>query len=56
MEELKTELIKKHLEFDKGNFFDASVRNYSETGKVSGSFFMALKSMMDEYAETKGCN
>jgi len=54
MEELKRELIKKHLEsFGNGDFFHASVKHYEETGKASGSFFMALKVMMDEYAERK---
>ena len=53
MEELKRELIKKHLSFGNGDFFHASVKHYEETGKASGSFFMALKAMMDEYAERK---
>jgi|TARA_R110000850_G_C9648591_1_gene434122 hypothetical protein len=53
MEELKRELIKKHLSFGNGDYFQASVKHYLETGKASGSFFMALKAMMDEYAETK---
>lgn len=52
MEELKRELIKKHLEFDDLNgFFKASVDYYCNTGKISGSFFMALKAMMDEYGQ-----
>jgi hypothetical protein len=52
MEELKRELIKKHLEGWHG-LQQASIKHFEETGKVSGSFFMALKAMMDEYAERK---
>lgn len=53
MEELKRELIKKHLSFGNGDYFQASVESYLESGRVSGSFFMALKDMMEEYAELK---
>ena len=48
---MKKELIKKHLEGWNG-LQKASIDHFAETGKVSGSFFMALKAMMDEYAET----
>lgn len=51
MNSLKKELIKKHIEFGNGDFFHASVKSYETTGRASGSFFMALKDMMDEYAE-----
>lgn len=47
----KRELIKKHLSFGNGDYFQSSVKSYLETGKASGSFFMALKSIMQEYAE-----
>ena len=52
MEELKRELIKKHLEGWYG-LQQLSIKHFEETGRVSGSFFMALKAMMDEYAERK---
>ena len=47
-EELKRELIKKHLEGWHG-FKQASIKHFEEKGKASGSFFMALKEMMEEY-------
>lgn len=50
-EELKAELIKKHLEGLSG-LERASVEYFAETGKVSGSLFIALKAMMEEYAAT----
>lgn len=43
-------LIKKHIESINGLRM-ASVQHFVETGKVSGSFFMALKAMMEEYAQ-----
>lgn len=46
------ELIKKHLE-DFKTVHIASAQHYAQTGKVSGSFFMALKAMMTEYAENQ---
>ena len=44
------ELIKKHLEGWNGCKL-ASIQYFYETGKVSGSFFIALKEMMQEYHE-----
>jgi hypothetical protein len=52
-EELKRELIKKHLEFYSGGFFESSIQHYLKTGKPSGSLFMALKQMMEEYSQAK---
>lgn len=46
----KEKLIKKHLENWSG-IQKASIDHFAETGKVSGSLFLALKAMMDEYAE-----
>ena len=46
----KEQLIKKHLEGWNG-LQQASIQHFSETGTASGSFFMALKAMMDEHAE-----
>ena len=48
-EKLKRKLIEKHLSFNANDFFHASVQSYAKDGKASGSFFMALKAMMDEY-------
>ena len=45
----KEELIKKHLEGWSG-LQKASIEHFAESGKASGSFFMALKAMLDEYA------
>lgn len=47
---MKEELIKKHLEGWTG-LKKASIDHFAETGKASGSFFMALKEMLDEHAE-----
>jgi hypothetical protein len=46
----KEELIKKHLEGWNG-LQKASIDHFAESGKASGSFFMALKAMLDEHAE-----
>lgn len=46
----KEELIKKHLEGWNG-LQKASIEHFAESGKASGSFFMALKAMLDEHAE-----
>jgi len=54
MEDLKRELINKHIAFDDLNgFFSASVKHYLNTGKPSGSLFMALKIIMEEYHNAK---
>lgn len=50
MEEIKRELIKKHLE-DWDGLKKSSIEHFAQSGKVSGSFFTALKDMLDEYAE-----
>ena len=52
MEELKRELIKKYLEGWNG-LEQLSIKHFEETGVASGSFFVALKAMMEEYAERK---
>ena len=44
------ELIKKHLEGCSG-LQKASIEHFAETGKASGSFFMALEAMLDERAK-----
>jgi len=46
----KEELIKKHLEGWNG-LQKTSIDYFAESGKASGSFFMALKEMLDEHAE-----
>ena len=46
----KEELIKKHLEGWNG-LQKSSIDHFAESGKASGSFFMALKAMLDEHAE-----
>lgn len=45
----KEEIIKKHIEGWSG-LQKASIDHFAESGKVSGSFFIALKSMLDEHA------
>jgi hypothetical protein len=46
----REELIKKHLE-DWQEPQLSSIYHYAKSGKASGSFFMALKVMLDEHAE-----
>lgn len=48
MEEIKRELIKKHLE-DWTGLKQSSIEHFAQSGKASGSFFMALKDMLDDY-------
>lgn len=50
MEEIKRELVKKHLE-DWNGLKKSSIEHFVKSGKASGSFWMALKNMLDEYAE-----
>lgn len=45
----KEKIIKKHLEGWSG-LNKASIEHYAETGKISGSLFIAMKEMLDEYA------
>lgn len=47
-EMLKRTLITKHLEGWSG-LERLSIKSYMETGKISGSLFMAIKSLMSEY-------
>ena len=51
MEQIKREVIKKHLEGWEGDLKNTSIEHFSKSGKVSGSFFMALKDMLDDYVE-----
>ena len=51
MEEIKREVIKKHLEGWERDLKNTSIENFAKSGKVSGSFFMALKEMLDDYVE-----
>jgi hypothetical protein len=51
--EIKKELIKKYLEFEGFDYFTASVENYYQTGKPSGSLVIALCKMMEEYHESE---
>jgi hypothetical protein len=51
--EIKKELIKKYLEFEGFDYFTASVENYYQTGKPSGSLMIALCKMMEEYHESE---
>lgn len=48
MEEIKRELIKKHLE-DWTGLKQSSIEHFAQSGKASGSFFMALMDMLDDY-------
>ena len=48
MEEIKRELIKKHLE-DWTGLKQSSIEHFAKSGKASGSFFMALNDMLDDY-------
>jgi hypothetical protein len=47
-EMLKRTLIAKHLEGWIG-LERLSIKSYEETGKISGSLFMAIKRLMSEY-------
>jgi len=47
-EMLKRTLIAKHLEGWSG-LYRLSIKSYMETGKISGSLFMAIKRLMSEY-------
>ena len=51
MEQIKREVIKKHLEGWERDLKNTSIENFAKNGKVSGSFFMALKDMLDDYVE-----
>ncbi len=51
MEEIKREVIKKHLEGWERDLRNTSIEYFAKSGKVSGSFFMALKDMLDDYVE-----
>lgn len=50
MEEIKRAVIKKHLEGWHG-LSNASIEYFAKSGKVSGSLFLALKDMLDDYVE-----
>ena len=49
---LKRDLIKKHIE-DWNGLGKLSIDSFAKHGKVSGSFLMALESMMEEYHQSK---
>ena len=51
MEQIKRDVIKKHLEGWNGDLKNESIKNFAQSGKTSGSFFMALKEMLDDYVE-----
>jgi hypothetical protein len=51
MEQIKRDVIKKHLEGWNGELKNESIKNFAQSGKTSGSFFMALKEMLDDYVE-----
>jgi hypothetical protein len=51
MEQIKREVIKKHLEGWERELQNSSIEHFAKSGKVSGSFFMALKDMLDDYVE-----
>jgi len=50
-DELERNLIKEHLE--NNTIIKPSVMYFLESGKVSGTFFIALKSMMKDYFDGK---
>lgn len=52
---MKEALIRKHLEGWTG-LKKSSIEHFSETGRVSGSFLIALKAMLDEYKENSTKN
>lgn len=52
MENLKRDLIRKYI----GNWSGlkkSSIHSFADTGKISGSFLIALEEMMEEYHQTK---
>jgi hypothetical protein len=51
MEQIKREVIKKHLEGWERDLKNESIKHFAQSGKISGSFFMALKDMLDDYVE-----
>ncbi len=51
MEKIKREVIKKHLEGWERDLRNTSIEHFAKSGNVSGSFFMALKDMLDDYVE-----
>ena len=51
MEQIKRGVIKKHLEGWNGDLKNESIKNFAQSGKTSGSFFIALKEMLDDYVE-----
>jgi hypothetical protein len=51
MEQIKREVIKKHIEGWERDLKNESINHFAQSGKVSGSFFMALKDMLDDYVE-----
>ena len=52
MDNTKRELIKKHLEGWTG-LKKSSIDYFATSGKASGTFLMALESMLDEYARNR---
>lgn len=50
LEAQKDVLIIEHIEKMWGGLEMASIQHFVETGKVSGSFYLALKTIMEEYA------
>lgn len=47
------ELIKKHLEepFHPSYLASSSVKHFSETGEISGTFYLAIKELLKEYSD-----
>lgn len=49
---METKLIQKHLENWNG-LKRGSIEHFAKSGKVSGNLFIAIKEMMNEYADLK---
>ena len=49
---MENQLITKHLENWDG-LKKASIEHYAKTGNISGSLFIAMKEMMNEYCDIK---
>ena len=49
MQEIKRKVIEKHLEGWERSLKNASIEHFAKSGKVSGSFSIALKDMLDDY-------
>lgn len=59
MDYIKRNVIKKHIEGWERDLRNTSIEHFAKSGRVSGSFLIALKEMLDDYAiqlKSKPCN